>query len=185
MAGVAGAAAAIVFGLIPLLRERRRTADPVAKGPEAALPSGVGDRSPVVVGEIPEEPLGFQPRAGLLATLNVPESNPQAVAVHAVTGMRGAGKTHLAAAYARAKLAERWQLVAWINASDLGAVLAGLAAVADGLDLAASMGKCRSGRPRERGDMLALADRMKLDGDLVPRALAACPQTSGQEGRSA
>ena len=75
--------------------------------------------------------------------------------------------------------------MAWINASDLGAVLAGLAAVADGLDLAASMGKCRSGRPRERGDMLALADRMKLDGDLVPRALAACPQTSGQEGRSA
>ncbi len=36
----------------------------------------------------------------------------------------------------------------------------------------------------ERGDMLALATRMKLQGDLVPRALAACPQTRGPERRS-
>jgi hypothetical protein len=33
--------------------------------------------------------------------------------------------------------------------------------------------------------MLALAARMQLDGDLVPRALAACPETSGQEGSPA
>jgi hypothetical protein len=32
---------------------------------------------------------------------------------------------------------------------------------------------------QERGDMLALAARMKLQGGLVPRALAACPQTAG------
>ena len=31
--------------------------------------------------------------------------------------------------------------------------------------------------------MLALAARMKLEGDLVPRALAACPQTAGREHR--
>ena len=37
---------------------------------------------------------------------------------------------------------------------------------------------------QERGDMLALAARMKLQGDLVPRALAACPQTGGRERRS-
>jgi hypothetical protein len=36
----------------------------------------------------------------------------------------------------------------------------------------------------ERGDMLALATRMKLQGDLVPRALAACPETDGRERRS-
>jgi len=29
---------------------------------------------------------------------------------------------------------------------------------------------------QERGDMLTLAARMNLDGDLVPRALAACPR---------
>jgi hypothetical protein len=36
---------------------------------------------------------------------------------------------------------------------------------------------------QERGDMLALAARMKLEGGLVPRALAACPQTAGLERR--
>jgi len=29
--------------------------------------------------------------------------------------------------------------------------------------------------------MLALAARMKLEGDLVPHALAACPRTEGGE----
>jgi hypothetical protein len=37
---------------------------------------------------------------------------------------------------------------------------------------------------QERGDMLALATRMNLQGDLVPRALAACPETGGRERRS-
>jgi hypothetical protein len=36
---------------------------------------------------------------------------------------------------------------------------------------------------QERADMLALAARMNLEGDLVPRALAACPQTAGLERR--
>ena len=34
----------------------------------------------------------------------------------------------------------------------------------------------------ERGDMLALAGRMKLEGSLVPRALAACPRAGGDHG---
>ena len=36
---------------------------------------------------------------------------------------------------------------------------------------------------QERGDMLALAARMKLEGDLVPRALAACPEMGDRERR--
>jgi len=36
---------------------------------------------------------------------------------------------------------------------------------------------------QERGDMLALAARMKLEGGLVPRALAACPETGNRERR--
>jgi len=35
----------------------------------------------------------------------------------------------------------------------------------------------------ERADMLALAARMNLEDDLVPRALAACPDMGGRERR--
>ena len=36
---------------------------------------------------------------------------------------------------------------------------------------------------QERGDMMALADRMKLEGGLVPRALAACPRPQEEQHR--
>ena len=94
----------------------------------------------LVVGDIPREPPGFQPRANLLAKLD--QADTAVTVAYAVTEMRGTGKTQLAAAYARMRLAAGWRFVAWINAEDSASVLAGLAAVADAVGL--SDGSTRS-----------------------------------------
>jgi hypothetical protein len=79
---------------------------------------------PVRVGDVPQQPPAWQPRKHLLAVvgkrgLGVP-------IVRALTGMRGGGKTQIAAAYARSRMADGWRVVAWINARNPDAVLNGL-----------------------------------------------------------
>src|SRR4051812_25973830 len=101
-----------------------------AQGP---LQSDATDHQ-VVVGDIPMEPPCFRSRAGLLAELD--RAIAQVSVIRAVTGLHGLGTTQLAAAYARAKLAAGWRLVAWVNGADTGSLLAGLAAVADATGLA-------------------------------------------------
>ena len=83
----------------------------------------------VVVGNIPQQPSGFQPLTDLLAELE--QAGGGVPMVHVVVGMHGVGKTQLAAGYARTRLAAGWRLVAWINAENTGILLAGLVAVAD------------------------------------------------------
>jgi outer membrane biosynthesis protein TonB len=99
------------------------TGDPHAAQPHALTMAN----EQVVVGDIPAQRPGFQPRPALLARLSRASHGQPVV----VTGTCGAGKTQLAAAYARAKLAGGWRLVAWVNARDSESLLAGLAAVAE------------------------------------------------------
>jgi Tetratricopeptide repeat len=109
----------------------------------------------IVVGDIPASRLGLQPRPALLAQLNLVGQGTPVV----LTGTGGVGKTQLAAAYARAKLADRWRLVAWVNARDSETLQAGLAAVADAAGL--SVGGSRPGAA-EAG--LAVRDWLEADG---------------------
>jgi tetratricopeptide (TPR) repeat protein len=86
----------------------------------------------IVVGAIPAQRSGFQPRPGLMGQLN---RASQGAPVVVLTGTQGVGKTQLAAAYARARLAGGWRLIAWVNAQDSASVRVGLAAVADATGL--------------------------------------------------
>ena len=84
----------------------------------------------LVVGNVPGEPKAFQPRHALRAKLG---QGPALVQV--LIGPTGAGKSHVAAAYARERISAGWRLVAWVDATDTESMVAGLATVAVRLGL--------------------------------------------------
>jgi tetratricopeptide (TPR) repeat protein len=116
----------------------------------------------VVVGDVPQEPSGFQPRADLLAELDAPGPWERVRVVRAVTGMRGVGKTQLAAAYARARIDAGWRLVAWVNAENTAAMLGGLAAVAAAIGLDEGTGDAEAAGRAVRGWLEAGGERCLL-----------------------
>ena len=132
---------------------------------EAREPSG-GQQA----GAIPREPPDLLPRPDLLAELDRPDA--RVVVLHSVSG---AGTTQLAAAYARARLAEGWRLVAWVSAGDTGTLLGGLAAIADALGLSEPATAQDRADPGEmlRRWLETAGDRclLVLDGVTDPEAL--------------
>ena len=107
---------------------------------------------PVVVGEVPQRPPAYEPRPDLIEALT--RSDPGITVVRALTGMRGVGKTQLAAAYARSCIDAGWRLVAWISATGISQILDGLAQVAAALQI---------GEPGTELENLAAAVRRHLE----------------------
>ncbi|MGW4516303.1 FxSxx-COOH system tetratricopeptide repeat protein [Streptomyces sp. NPDC004393] len=123
------------------------TTEPAPPGARLEFPNATvtvaapqSDPAPLRVrmGDLPREPVGFQPRADLLDELAEATGRHGLTVVHAVTGARGVGKTQLAAAYARRRIEEGWPVVAWITAEDGGQLTSGLAELAAQLGVRAA-----------------------------------------------
>ena len=87
------------------------------------------------VGEIPRQPHAFVVRG----TVQRPAEalNETGVAVLcALTGLRGVGKTQVATAYARSRVAAGHALVGWVNAESRDDLLAGSARIAQRVGVA-------------------------------------------------
>jgi tetratricopeptide (TPR) repeat protein len=103
----------------------------------------------VVVGEIPREPAAFVARV-MVSWLAAAAGGGGVAVVCAVTGLRGVGKTQIAAAYARARVDEGWGLVGWVNAETRDVLLDSMKRVAEGLGVA-----------DPEGDSLGSAQRLR------------------------
>ena len=139
-----------------LMVHHQHTSGAGSKAQEPLPPEAASHQ--VVVGDIPLEPPGFRSRADLLAKLDRTEA--RVLVIYPATGLLGPGTTQLAAAYARAKLADDWRLVAWVNAAETGSLQAGLAAVAE------ATGLTDGGSGRDIADAgQAVRHLLETDGD--------------------
>ncbi|MBV1854534.1 tetratricopeptide repeat protein [Catellatospora tritici] len=118
---VSTAVAALVMAFLPDLVSKVRSADG-AGGPAVV---GLSSR---VVGQVPLGAAHFQARSREMKALRRAVGGRGRVALVALPGQRGAGKTQLAAAFARECDAAGFDLVAWLNAES--GPVAGLAQVA-------------------------------------------------------
>jgi tetratricopeptide (TPR) repeat protein len=122
--GIAGVAVALALAVLSWWAVSTSQASPSSQ---------ISADSVAIVGDVPQQPPAYQSRDDLLATITQEDS--QACLIHVLVGMRGVGKSQLAASFARQCIAEEWRLVAWINSDDPAVILDELteAAVALGI----------------------------------------------------
>jgi hypothetical protein len=108
----------VVAALIPTPEPPLFRPDPASSWPE--------QRS-LTCADMPDEPPGFRPRTELLE--RIAAGGPVVV----LTGASGAGKTQIAAAYARSLLRDGTTSVVWINASSADELRSGVDRLADAL----------------------------------------------------
>ncbi|MTE13674.1 NB-ARC domain-containing protein [Nocardia aurantiaca] len=119
----------------------------------------------IVVGEIPGAPMAFVERETLDQLARALDRNRVAVVVCTLTGMRGVGKTQLAAAYARSRIADGCGVVGWVNAETSSELIAGLTRIAERLNVADPQGDSAESARRltehlatRRGDAVIVFD---------------------------
>lgn len=88
----------------------------------------------IVIGQIPRAPLSYVAR-DVSARLDLALDGTRNQTIAALVGMRGVGKTQIAACYARDSLAKNTPLVVWIDASTEDALLDGIDHVVERLSL--------------------------------------------------
>ncbi|WP_084484193.1 FxSxx-COOH system tetratricopeptide repeat protein [Nocardia anaemiae] len=132
------------------------------------------DAGCVVVGRIPRRAPYFVVRAQVE---ELRETLQRASVAVVVTGMRGAGKTQVAAAYAREAVGAGEGVVGWVNAETADTLLAGLADIATRVGVAGPDGDSAVSARRLRDHLSGRQDPALLvldnatDPDLVDRFL--------------
>ena len=122
----------------------------VEVGAVQAGPAPEAGAGQIVVGELPGVPPAFVARAEVEQLEAVLGDGARLAVVCALTGGRGAGKTQVAAAYARAQVQAGCSLVAWVSGQDSDRLLSGLAEVAAALGVADPDGDSRRSAARLR-----------------------------------
>ena len=175
---------------VPVRRSPDQSAASAASLTRPAVPLPGDDRAgvavrpgQVVVGEIPREPAAFVARV-MVSRLAAAAGGGRVAVVCAVTGLRGVGKTQIAAAYARARVGEGWGLVGWVNAETRDVLLDGLKRVAEGLGVADPEGDSLESARRLRAYLQARAGEglLVLDNATDPDGLRPfLPATGGTQ----
>ncbi|WP_410818874.1 FxSxx-COOH system tetratricopeptide repeat protein [Micromonospora sp. 050-3] len=114
-----------VLGTVAAFLQLRRTPAAAVSTPSAAAVTGNrGLGGPLVVGDVPREPVSHMRREELLAEVVTVLANSD---VCVLMGGRGVGKTHLAATHVRDQLCADVARVLWIVADDVAAVVTSFA----------------------------------------------------------